>query len=338
MADSLPPEAAIDAERHQELAEVAAMYYEDNLTQADIAERLGISRTGVSRMLAEAREAGVVQISIRWPTASSLGTRIKQAFALQDIHIVRAGARGYAQVAGSLGEVAAQHIERKLKDGDTLGIAWNTGIYQVVQAFRTARQMGVRVVQLTGSAGATNPLFASPDLTAWLAHLLGGQYHGLPAPLVVDSPEVRDALLSDPTIAETLRLAAEADIVLVGIGSTFPPLCNPLQLGYLTQEQLADIVNMGGVGEILTTFYDENGEILPLELHQRTVSFPLEELRRTPYVIGVAAGKEQAEAIIGAMRGGYLHCLVTDDQAARAILNQLTPQDPSKSTQDDISD
>lgn len=317
-----PLDPSLDPQRHTLLARVSSLYYETDLTQMDIAQELGISRSSVSRLLREARDAGVVQIVVRWPTGTSgdISARLRQAYEGKEIHVVRAGGRGYAQVVEALGSVAAGLLEQRLQDDMILGISWNTGVYQVVRAFRAAGRMGVRVVQLTGSAGVVNPLLDGPDLARWMAQILGGQYLYLPAPLLVDSVTVRNALLKDHTIAERLELARQADIALVGIGTVFPPLNSLSQIGYLNDEDLRRIAEMGGVGDILTTFYDIQGNVLPLPLHQRIIGLQLEQLRDVACVIGVAAGAEKAPAIVGALRGGYVDVLVVDDNAARAVL------------------
>lgn len=326
MSDPSQPELPrpnLEHERHQLLAEVASLYYNTELTQSEIANELRISRSSVSRLLAEAREQGVVQITIKWPDGGTddLENRLKRIFNIDKIHIMRTGARGYSQTIEALGGVAARELEDHLEENMIIGLAWNTGVYQVVRAFRAARRLGGTVVQLTGTAGASNPLLDGPDLARWLAQILGGQYLYLPAPLIVDSQSTRDALLVDRTIAERLELARRANVALVGIGTVFPPLCSLLQVGHLTQQELAEISDMGAVGDILTTFYDIDGNILPLPLHQRTIGLRLELLREIECVIGVAAGREKAPAIVGALRGGYLSCLVIDDQAAQAVLN-----------------
>jgi deoxyribonucleoside regulator len=315
----------IDATRHQLLANVASMYYESELNQNDIAEELGISRSSVSRLLSEAREQGVVNITIRWPTSTSrdLTAELSHYFPEAEVHVIQGRGHGYSQIVEMLGRLAARLLEQKLKDNMILGISWNTGVYQVVRAFRAARRLGVRVIQLTGSAGVVNPLLDGPDLARWLAQMLGGQYLYLPAPLVVDSTATRDALLNDRTISERLELAAQADIALVGIGTVFPPLSSLFQIGYMNDEELATIATMGGVGDILTTFYDIEGRILPLEFHERIIGLPLEKLRDIDGVIGVAAGEEKAAAIIGALTAGYVDCLVTDDNAALRVLSLL---------------
>lgn len=304
------------------LAKVASLYYEKNLTQAEIAQRLNISRPQVSRLLAEGRQEGVVEIIIHHPTAksSSLEQELRDRFTLKEIKILVTGAIGYSQLVERLGVLAARHMEERLEDGMILGISWNTGVYQVVNALRAAQQKKVTVVQLTGAVGSINPLIDGPDLTRWLAQTLGGQYKYLPAPLLVESPATREALLQDRSIRESMALLDQMDMALIGIGSLSPALSSLLLAGYITEAELREIIRQGGVGDICSYHFDLRGRILPLELHQRLIGVSLETLKKTPYVIGVGGGIDKASAVLGALRLGVLDCLITDEIAARAVL------------------
>jgi DNA-binding transcriptional regulator LsrR (DeoR family) len=201
-----------------------------------------------------------------------------------------------------------------------IGISWNTGVYQVVNALRAARQKKVTVVQLTGSVGSINPLIDGPDLTRWLAQTLGGQYKYLPAPLLVESAIAREALLQERAIRETMNLLERMDMALIGIGSLSPSLSSLLLAGHITEAELREIIRQGGVGDICSFHYDLRGKVLPLELHERLIGVSLETLRKIPYVIGVGGGIDKASAVLGALRLGVLDCLVTDEIAARAVL------------------
>ena len=172
-------------------------------------------------------------------------------------------------------------------------ISWNTGVYQVVNALQAARQKKVTVVQLTGTVGSINPLLDGPDLTRWLAQNLGGQYKYLPAPLLVESPATREALLQDRSIREPMQLLKNLDMALVGIGSLSPALSGLLSAGYITESELREIIRRGGVGDVCSFHYDLHGQVLPLELHQRLIGISLEDLKRTPCVIGVGGGIEE---------------------------------------------
>lgn len=308
------------------LAKVASLYYEKNLTQAEIAQRLNISRPQVSRLLAEGRQEGVVEIIIHHPApkSSSLEQELLDRFALKETKILVTGPVGYSQLVERLGVLAARHMEERLEDDMILGISWNTGVYQVVNALRAARQKKVTVVQLTGAVGSINPLIDGPDLTRWLAQTLGGQYKYLPAPLLVESSATREALLQDRSIRESMALLDQMDMALIGIGSLSPALSSLLLAGYISEAELREIIRQGGVGDICSYHFDLRGQVLPLELHQRLIGASLENLKKTPYVIGVGGGIDKASAVLGALRLGVLDCLITDEIAARAVLKMST--------------
>ncbi len=313
---------ALSDDKRALLAKVATLYYEENLTQADIARRLNISRPQVSRLLAESRQEGVVEIIIHQPVNrhASLKQDLLHRFCLKNVQIVSLNQVGYAQMVEKLGVLAARHLEEYLQDGMILGISWNTGVYQVVNALQAAGKKKVTVVQLTGAVGAANPLIDGPDLTRWLAQTLGGQYKYLPAPLLVDNPTTRQALLQDRSIRDSMMLMEQMNTALIGIGSLSPALSSLLLTGHVSEQELREIIRQGGVGDICCYHFDLHGKILPLELHQRLIAVSLETLRKTPYVIGVGGGIDKASAVLGALRLGVVDCLITEEIAARAVL------------------
>ncbi len=305
------------------LARAARLYYEQNLTQAEIAERMGISRSQVSRWLAEARELGIVEIRIRglWASVSNLQVRLEKRFHIREALVMDAGGRGYASVIQGLGMLAANRLSEILEGKMTLGIAWSTGVYQVVSALRSARQKGVTVVQLVGAVGSINPLLDGPDLARWLAQTLSGKYRYLPAPLFASDPETREAIVQQPLVRDVINMAEHADMALVGIGAVSPlHLSSLFNARRLTEEDLRMIEAKGGVGDVCGYFYDIDGRLLDLELHRRLIGVSWEALHRIPAVMGVAGGREKAPAILGALRSGVIDYLVTDSEAASLVL------------------
>ena len=305
------------------LARVARLYYEQDMTQAQIAREMGVSRSQVSRWLAEARDLGIVEIRIQgpWSRVAELQSRLERRFPLREALVMDRGGRGYMQVVQGLGVLAANRLAELLEGKSVLGIAWSTGVYQVVSALRSARQKGVTVVQLMGTVGSVNPLLDGPDLTRWLAQTLSGQYRYLPAPLFASTPAAREAIISAPAVRDAIALAEQADIALVGIGAVDPPTLSSLfNASLLTETELKQIASLGGVGDVCGYFYDQEGELLDLDLHRRLIGISWEGLRHIPVVMGVAGGRRKAPAILGALRSGVLDYLVTDSEAAARVL------------------
>ncbi|HEY66909.1 MAG TPA: sugar-binding transcriptional regulator [Thermoflexia bacterium] len=309
-------------ERTELLAQVASLYYEDNLTQAEIARRIGTSRSTVSRLLHEARGSGVVEIIIHypWKTAPEIEHNLIARFHLHQARVLAGRGRPYEEILRGLGVLAARYLESILEEGTILGISWGTAVYSTVRALRPDHNLPITVVQMIGAVGTGNPLIDGPDLARLLANVYGGAYCCLHAPLIVEDAHVREVLLQEPRIVETLSLARRADIALVGIGSLAPEVSSLLRAGYLDQKALARLRTQGAVGDICARHYDAQGHVLDIELNQRIVGIELEALHSIGQVVGVAGGEAKAEAILGALRGGHVNVLVTDDAAARKVL------------------
>lgn len=304
------------------MAQVASLYYEDNLTQAEIARRIGASRPTISRMLQEAREAGVVEITIHysWKADPELEHDLAARFHLRQARVLVGRGRPYEEILRGLGVLAARYLESTLAEDIILGISWGTAAYSTLQALQPDRRLPITVVQMIGAVGMGDSRIDGPDLARLLANVYGGEYRYLHAPLIVEEAHVREALLQEPRIQETLSLAHRADVALVGIGSLATEVSSLLRAGYLDQEALAQLRAQGAVGDVCARHYDAQGRVLDIELNHRIVGIELEALRDIEQVIGVAGGEAKAEAILGALRGGHVNVLVTDDAAARKVL------------------
>jgi deoxyribonucleoside regulator len=309
--------------RFELLAEVATLYYEDGLTQEEIASRLSISRSHISRLLTEARAKGVVEIRINypWQTSAALQTQLVERFGLSAARILTNGRGDYQQMLRGLGALAARYLERMIVDRSVLAIGWGTAVYEVVNALRPVKPSNVDVVQMIGAVGSGNQLIDGPELARMLANRLGGRFHYLHAPLIVGSAEMQRALVDEARIHETLEMARRATAAVVGIGSVMPNISSLVRAGYLTEQELAGIRESGAVGDICARQFSLRGEILDIELNQRVVGIDCAALRSIACVIGVAGGVLKAPAILGALRGGLVDVLVTDVQAAEEVLH-----------------
>jgi len=309
-------------ERTELLAHVASMYYEDNLTQDEIARRMDTSRSTISRMLQEAREAGVVEITVHypWKNVPQIEADLVARFGLRQARVLLGRGRPYEEILRGLGVLAARYLESILVEGTVLGISWGMAVYSTVRALRPDRRLPLTVVQMVGAVGEGDPLIDGPDLARLLASVYGGEYRYLHAPLIAENAHAREVLLQESRIRETLSLARRANVALVGIGAPTPEVCSLLRAGYLDREELARLRAQGVVGDICARHYDAQGGVLDIGLNQRIVGIEPEALHDIEQVVGVAGGEAKAEAILGALRGNHLNVLVTDDVTARKVL------------------
>ena len=319
-ATTAPP----NEERHNLLVRVASMYYEDGMTQHEISTRLGYSRSAISRLLTEAHQAGIVEIRVHHPLRRDAETehRLAERYNLHEVRVLVATAVPYSKMLRRLGEQAARLVEQYVNPESVLGVSWGTSVYEVAHALRPPHYPGVTVLQLIGALGTPDPQIDGPELARWFSHLYGARYLSLPAPLIVDNPAVRDALMSDRHVREVLRRARDVDVAVVGIGTVEDPAMSSLvRAGYLSGEEIVQVAEQGAVGDVCAIHFDIHGSVLDIPLARRVVGVQPDVLQAIPLVLGVAGGMPKAAAILGALRSGLINALVTDSETARRVLD-----------------
>jgi DNA-binding transcriptional regulator LsrR (DeoR family) len=309
------------------LADIANMYYFQEMTQNAIGQALGLSRIKVYRLLKEARDSGVVEITIHRsrPRNDQLEQELKERFGLKDALVLATGGLGENGIWRGVGEIAARYLERLLKDNSTIAICLGRSTYEVVQAVRSNLRANVRIAQALGSIPFAIQELDSSTLARQLAQKLGGEVLYLPSPMIADSPEAAGVLRRQRDIERTLAAAAEADLALVGIGNLDPTQSRLVHAANLTPEQLAALIAQGAVGDIAGQIFTADGSLSGNGLTERIIGLTLDELKRIPTVIAVAFGQAKTAAILGALRTGAVDVLCTDDSTASEVLRMAGP-------------
>jgi DNA-binding transcriptional regulator LsrR (DeoR family) len=309
--------------RRDFLVEVAKLYYEQDLSQAEIARKFDVSRSLVSHLLKLCRDQGIVEIRINdsRSRAARLQRRLRERFSLADALVVPPGP-DVEQAKTLVGRAAAGLLEPLLKDGVRIGISWGTTLHQLVSAVRPLSLKGVEIVQLHGGLGSSDPEIDGFGLAQKLAEKLGGSYRIIHAPIVVQSVELRNMLMREPRIAETLARGAEVGIALFGIGSNKPSISSLVRTGALTKEESLRLVEEGAIGTVCGLHIDVDGAVSRGSLNRRMVGIAFEALSRIPVRLGVASGLEKAGAVHAALRGGFVTALVVDEEIAAAIVGE----------------
>lgn len=298
------------------------LYYLEEMTQTEIAQRLGFSTAKVNRLLLQAREQGYVSITIRTPFQQlfELEERLKAVFGLQEAMVIPAVAETSSSPLNALGNLAAEFLLERLRDGNVLGVGGGSAVSAIVQALTPSRKYQVEVVPLLGAVQGeiTND---GNYLATHMAEKLGGKAYQLHAPAFVDTPQHCETLRSMGPVKEILDIARRANIALVGVGTVDEEVSRFVQFMALSAEEMRNIAeSCGGVGDINAFIYNIEGQPCAHEYADRVVGLTLAELKSIPYRIGVAATAAKALPLYGALRGGYLQALITDETAAHGIL------------------
>ncbi len=313
----------MEEERTDLLTQVAIWYYEEGLNQADIADRIGKSRSMVSRLLDQARDAGIVEVRVRYPlrTDGELAQRLCQAFDLAEALVLAEPPEDYQLLLRRLGELGARRLQELLHPGIIIGSSWGSGVHALVSAMPTVAVPNSTIVQLIGAVGHGDPMVDGVELGRWLAQKLGASFRFLSAPLLVEDEIIAQALRRERINQETLTLAAQAEVAIIGIGTPEPEYSSLLRAGYLKRSDLDDLLAAGVVGDIVAHQFDDCGRLLDIPANRRAVNLDAESIRRIPKVIAVSGGVPKARAIAAALRGRYCNCLITDAKAAQMVID-----------------
>ncbi|HEX6756480.1 MAG TPA: sugar-binding domain-containing protein [Mycobacteriales bacterium] len=304
-----------------DLVKAARLYFQDGLSQQEVAQAVGTSRSNVSRMLAAARERGIVQVRIVDPAGrdNMLEEQLVSRFGLTEARVaaVDPGQPALAKV----GELGASWLLETVRDGQTVALSWGTALQQLVWATTTDRPRHAELVQLVGGLSPVAQATTGQELVRELAARLGAAYRYLHAPALLETKAARDALAAERSIAAALDAARRADLALVGIGavgagsSAF--ILDSLRLD---PDERATFESRHPVGDVCARYFDLAGRPVHGPVEDRVLAVTLADLRRIPLVVGLASGKEKAPGVLGAVRGRVVDVLVCDAGAARAVL------------------
>lgn len=318
VAGELRREAPSPADAEHERARVAWHYYVGGLTQQEIADRLGITRLRVNRIVGQARTDGSVRIEVRLPLAScvALEERLKQRYGLQDARVVPSIADQDAQQR-TIGEAAGAMLEPLLHDGAGFGVGWGRTLSAAVKRLSPQRFSNAWVASLMGglTRGSGSNTF---EVATEFAKALGAECYYLAAPIYCPSSESRTTLMTHYGLAEAVRRARLAQVALVAAGDLSAR--SLLASTQIVHENLHDLIAAGAVGDLLGVFLGADGKPVDHPLNSRVIALAPHELRAIPASILASGGPHKAAAIRAVMNAGYVNRLVTDESVAESLL------------------
>ena len=297
----------------------AWLYYVEDMTQEQIARFMNISRAKVIRLLASARDNGIVRIRIedRASEQIALERQLVAAFGLADAVVVPAPA-DEADITTVVGHAAGTYLTDQIKDGMSVGVGWGATLHMSLKALGGQPCQRLSVVSLLG--GMTHSRAVNPSAVARrIADAFGADCYQLTAPVMVADESVRAALWSEPGLRELLERARRVDLALVSVGDVSEE-ATLFRQGLLPRPALASLQAAGAVGDVLCHFIDADGKVVDHPVNRRVVAVDLDDLRRVPRIVVAAGGRRKVAAIRAALKGTGAGVLITEEGAARGLL------------------
>lgn len=305
------------------MAKVAHLYYDQDMTQPEIAVQLDLSQATVSRLLKRAKQEKIVRVTVNVPYGvySHLEDQLQQMYGLKEAVVVDSVEHN-DQIMRDIGSAAAYYLETTLRTGDVIGVSsWSMTLLAMVDTLQPlTRASQIRVSQILGGLGSPSAAVYASRLVGRLANLVRGDAVLLPAPGIVGSPEAVPILLEDRYVHDAMALFDQITIALVGIGNVEPSGLLASSGNIFSPEELNMLQAAGAVGDICLRFFDAAGAPVVTSLNNRVIGMELDQLKKVKRAVGIAGGKQKVNAIRGALRGQLINVLITDRLTAEHLL------------------
>lgn len=313
------------------ITKVCTMHYIDNMSQKQIAEALGLSRPTISRMIANGRKLGIVEIKINNTVASefvSLESELEEKLGLKEVIIVPED-DDIRQQQTLLAQAASELLERLIGENSTVGVDSGPVLAEIAEHLGTTTLKNSTFIPLIGGAGPVK--FQSNAIAEDLAAQYTGKSLSLYAPGRVKNQEIQEVLLQETNVRRVLSKAREMDIALLNI-ERLDSASSLYQSGYFTAKDIKEIEERGGIGGLCFQVFDRNGSTGRFREFNTTIGLNIHRLRRTAHTIGIINGEKDVPAAIGAARGGYCNILILDERSAYTLLAETESKRKRKST------
>ena len=312
----------LNAKEARLYTKVARFYYEGELTQQEIARKMGVSRVKIHRILNKAREMGIVEIKIHNPMNDSfieLESKIALRYNLRDVVIVPMPEQGNT-LYDNLARGASGWLAGKLEPGLCVGMGLGRTITHLPQYFVVDHAIDCTFREIVGGSSEHSGGIAKYNVISKMAEIAGGRAELLYAPNIVSNHELQQNLISEPTIADALARARKCDIIIQSVGTIDETAILYIE-NRINLDEIQALQATGAVGDAAGHCFDSKGKPVKTFLDDRMIGITLEDFKAVPWSVVVAGGEIKHEAIRGSLLGGYFNCLITDIHTAQYLLH-----------------
>lgn len=308
-----------DESKLDEAARAGWLYFIAGHTQDEIAKTLKVSRPTAQRLVSLCLSQKLITFKLEYPIAACMewAERLRDTYHLSHCEVVPTDPAAPTSPTG-VAERAASVLETYLRASKPTVIALGTGraIRAAVERIKPFECPTHQLVSLVGniSSDGSASLF---DTVSRLADLTKARHYPMPLPFLMSSAGELKQMLQIDSIRRVRAVAAKSELRLVGLGQ-MDEKAQVYVDGFLTREELQEMIRLGAKGEIVGWAFDANGQIIEGGTNRRLTSIP-PQIPAQALTIGVAVGKAKVTAIKSALRGRLLNGLITDETTAKLL-------------------
>lgn len=305
------------------LVKIAQMYYQEDKNQSQISKELNIHRSTISRLLKRSREEGIVNITINYDKAGTYSSEeeLEKKYGLEKAIVVPvANDMPTDQKNRMLGEACAEYLQKLVTDDMILGFSWGQAMAGVSLSLKDAQKKNLTCVPLLGGpAGKLDSEYHVNTITYEASKNLHAHAILIDAPAFPETIQLKKALMDNDFNQQLIQYWRDLDIALFGIGS--PTMKDSERWHKFYGDDVFRFLEEHEVaGDVVSRFFDKEGNHIPNELDDRIIGIDILELKRVQHRIGVAESLEKTTAIHGALLGNYCNVLVTTQVTADRLM------------------
>lgn len=307
--------------RKKIIVQCAHLYYQDNLSQSEIAKKVGLSRTYISKLLEEARESGIVEILIHDPfsKASHLETSLCDKYKMQRAFVLPVSDDDPG-LSAELSKTAAGYLNTVLRNGDTVGVSWGTTLYEFSKHIIPRRDLkNIRVTQLSGGMTQIRRNIYASEVVTNIGKALNGESCLIPLPAILENADLKSKLMTEKSVQSALQIAEATSIAIFTVGA-FNEQSSFLRAHNLTEKEIRELKTKGAVGDICSHIIDSNGRLCDEKYERRIVSLDYGRILNIPTRIGIVSQTYKEQCLKAALNVHCFTALVTNESMAQRLL------------------
>jgi len=311
-----------DLTNHDQLLRAAILYYEQNMTQEQVAKSIGVSRPVVSKLLQRARDNHLVEFFVKDPDKQicELELKIQQQYNLNNVKVVSTRFnRTSSSVLSQAGFLTAQYLRSIINDVSSIGIGWGNAISYFVAESDYILAKHLTIVPLVGGLGLLNLNIHANHLVAELASKLDARYSTFYAPVIADSEASAEELKKSSLVSSALDAAKNVDVAFIGVGNDVET-STWRKLDYITESETKELTDAGAIGDVVADFFDDKGCTVQTNFSNRLIGITIDDLKNIKNVVVTAVGEKKAEGVKVLLEKHVINTLIIDRDIAERVI------------------
>lgn len=311
----------MEKNEEKETVKIAKMYYEEGMTQAQIAKVMGVSRSLISKILLDAKTNGIVEVFIHSETAYSveLERQLEKKFNMNKAIVIDTRNLTQDEIDKTAGQQSALYLKKLSKTNKKMGISWGHSLRSMVDSFPYTQLEDVTLYPLIGGMSDDHFDIHSNQLCFDLGRKMRATIKYLYAPASVSNLVIKNELTNNKAVKSVLEEASEVDLALLGISSPFEN-SSMLKIGYIDKKDISLLKEKKVIGDINSKFFTVDGEEAEIEFNNLVIGLGLDEIKNIPLRMSIAIDKSKTDALKVALTNNLLNIIVTTDDIALGVL------------------